>query len=691
MATPLIRTLQPAGGTFYAFSSASRDLSKTFNNDQVKLEFSKFALLNIPDVSVPANKQNYIQFRTIDGSIFTGLSGDNNINLSQSFQNYALNLETLLLTDENYNSGLKKTTAERIFFKWLKELGAIRFRDSNNLEKNPNLNEPRFVEEDKSMSGQRRYQRVVEYVGNIDVTNSVQKSGQSYSEVYINVPTRVGNTPTILFESIEDDNYQPDMIISNNSELLFGRSSATIHPDGLSINAFYDYDANITYSDSNADWHNSQAIDSYFTEPLTFTDSSSVEITKVSSDYLGLVQPFSDINYLRSKLDGISIDFEGINYNDIASDPKISTLQEYNSVEASSNFEFNCVLVYYDIYDVSNPDDRSTNLYGVIFLDNLTPTLNSSYIQRLQKFKPNSVTGLNGNAWSLILNVKFDTTIDNSAIETVINEYSTFSMDLFIDASTQLQEAAKTLIDTQASFLSIVNRVNELENAIYSTEDLNEVKIRLSELESNIENSKLALGDSTALLDLISKNNDNINSIINGDIPIEMQYNTDVIKAGPGVVIDKSVPNKIKIENKNQKYNLNLLYRDPEFTDIIDINSQLDLNQNNIDVYIQLAEFTNMFRIYTENLALSNINIFINDTTSLFKEGQVLKFVWENELDLDNRNILIYTDVLNRFGQGSYNKLIATIPSTELISNKPIFELICLDEVNYTFAVDIIR
>jgi hypothetical protein len=691
MATPLIRTLQPAGGTFYAFSSASRDLSKTFNNDQVKLEFSKFALLNIPDVSTPTNKQNYIQFRTIDGSIFTGLSGDNNINLSQSFQNYALNLESLLLVDENYNSGLKETVAERIFFKWLKELGAIRFRDSNNNEKNPNLNDVRFVEEDSSISGQRRYQRVVEYVGNIDVTNSVQKSGQSYSEVYINVPTRVGNTPTILFESKADDNYQPDMIISNNSELLFGRSSATIHPDGLSIDAFYDFDANITYTDPNANWHNSNGIiDSYFTEPLTFTDSTSVEITKVSSDYLGVPQ-FSDVNYLRSRLDGISIDFDGINYNDIANDPKISTLQEYNSVESSSNFEFNCVLVYYDIYDVSNPDDRATNLYGVIFLDNLTPTLNSSYIQRLQKFKPNSVTGLNGNAWSLILNVKFDTTVDNSAIETVINEYSTFSMDLFIDASTQLQEAAKTLIDTQASFLSIVNRVNELENVIYSTEDLNNVKIRLSELESNIENSKLALGDSTALLDLISKNNDNINSIISGNIPIEIQYNTDVIKQGQGIIIDKSVPNKIKIENKNQKYNLNLIYTDSEFTNIINFNNQLDLNQNNIDCYIQLGEFTNMIRIYSENLALSNINIYINDTTATFKEGQTIKFVWENELNLDNRNILIYTDVLNKFGQGSYNKLIATIPSTDLISSKPIFELICLDEINYTFAVDIIR
>jgi hypothetical protein len=691
MATPLIKTLQANGGTFYAFSSASRDLSKTVNNDQLKFEFTRFALLNIPDVSVPANQQNNIQFRTIDGSIFNGLSGDNNINLAQSFQNYALNIESIILSDENYNSSLKRTVAERVFFKWLKELGAIRFREAGNLEKNQALSEPRFVEEDSSNSGQRRYQRVIEYVGNIDVTNSVQKAGQSYTEVYINVPTRVGNTPTVLFEAHDDDNYQPDMIISGTSELLLGRSSSTIHPDGLSINAFYDFDANITYTDPNANWHNSQAVDSYYTEPLTFTDASSIEITKTQSDYLGTVQPFTDVNFLRSRLDGISLDFNDVNYHAIATDSSISTIQEYNSSSSASNFEFNCVLVYYDIYEVSNPENRATNLYGVIFLDNLTPTTNSSYIQRLQKFKPNPLTGLNGNAWSLILNVKFDSTVDNAAIETVINEYSTFSMDLFIDASTQLQEAAKTLLDTQSSFLQIVNRVDELENSIFSTEDLTEIKIRLNELETNIENSKLALGDSTSLLDLISRNNDNINAIISGNIPVEIQYNTDVIKAGPGINIDKSVPNKIKIENKNQNYNLNLLYRDSEFTDIINATSQLDLNQNTIECYIQLADYTNMIRFNSENLALSNIKIYINDVTSNFKRGQSVKFVWDTDLNINDKNILIYTDVLNRFGQGPLNKLIATIPGSELMSSKPIFELICVDEVNYEFVVDIIR
>ena len=187
MATPLIRTLQAQGGTFYAFTSAARDLSKTLNSDDVKFQFSKFALLNIPNVEVPAQKQNYLQFRTIDGAIFNGLSGDDNINLSESFQNYALNIESILLADDDYDSSIKKTTSERIFFKWLKELGGLRFREADVNEKNQALTEKRFVEENTALSGTQRYQRVVEYVGNIDVSNNVQKAGQTYTEVYLNV------------------------------------------------------------------------------------------------------------------------------------------------------------------------------------------------------------------------------------------------------------------------------------------------------------------------------------------------------------------------------------------------------------------------------------------------------------------------------------------------------------------------
>ena len=172
MATPLIRTPQVSGGVFYAFASASKDLSKTFNNDQLKFQFSKYALLNIPNIEVPLNQQNYIQFLTVDGAIYNGLNADNNVNLAESFQNYALNLEALLMADNDYDITIKQSVAERVFFKWLKELGAIRFRNASITEKSANTGSL-FVEETTATSGTLRYNRVVEYLGNIDVTNNV--------------------------------------------------------------------------------------------------------------------------------------------------------------------------------------------------------------------------------------------------------------------------------------------------------------------------------------------------------------------------------------------------------------------------------------------------------------------------------------------------------------------------------------
>ena len=265
--TPLIKTPQADGGTFYTFSSSARDLSKTLNNDELKLVFSKFVLLNIPDFDrlnpvTFDSYENYMQFDTIDGMIASGgLKGDPNVNFTESLQNYALNLEELIISDSSYDNTTQRSVAERVFFKWMKETGAMRFRPATNLEKNPGVTRPLFVEEDTMETGDYQYRRVVKYVGDIDIVNNVDKAGEAYTELYINVPTEVGGTPTILFDSISDVNYQPSLRIQGKDEFILGRGPSTVQPQGLSINAFYDYDdtlfgdpANGGYTDPNANW-----------------------------------------------------------------------------------------------------------------------------------------------------------------------------------------------------------------------------------------------------------------------------------------------------------------------------------------------------------------------------------------------------------------------------------------------------
>lgn len=222
--TPFIRPLQVQGGTFYTFSSSAEDLSFTFNNSVNKFRFSKFALLNIPDIDNNSNSgTNYIRLNGPDSAFLdwansTGLiiTGDGNIDFSQSFQSYCLNLESTITGTDEYDSTLKQNVSERIFFKWLREIGAIRFRAADSTEVVATLDQntvttvdglpvtqKRYVEGDAASGTTGAYgltgavyNNVIQYIGNLDIVNSVKNSTNTYSEVYVYVPTKDGNTPT---------------------------------------------------------------------------------------------------------------------------------------------------------------------------------------------------------------------------------------------------------------------------------------------------------------------------------------------------------------------------------------------------------------------------------------------------------------------------------------------------------------
>lgn len=695
-ATPLIATPKTQGGTFYAFSSASRDMSRTLNNSNIKFVFSKFVALNLPnigklDFNTFSQYQNLIQFDAIDGSINNKLSGDVNIDLAESLQNYALNLETLLLNNNDYNTDIKKSVSERVFFKWLKETGSIRFKDAiENIDYPSTLGDLRFLEEDEKITGSTRYSRVVQYIGDIDIVNNVDKAGETYTEIWLHIPTEVGHTPTILFDTIEDDNYKSDLIITGTDEFLFGRNVSSIHPEGLRVNAFYDYDDAVNYTDPNANVFSqtplSQYTNSYFTEQSNFNDSSNTDIRKYPADY-GLTG--TGTAYRRSKLDGISIDFEASNYLAITSSPNISSISQFNGSDKSKSFDFNAILVYYDIFDANNPSDKATNLFGILVLDNVTPTSNGGYIQRLPKIKPNKVTKQNGNSWGMVLNLKIDASVANSEIDSIINEYNTFSMGLFADTMAQLQESITLFTQIRSSVNTYENRIFNLENSVFNVDGIQILNQRMDLLEQSLNNAQLAFSQSTTLLDLIAANSDAIQAIISGNTTVQLQYNTDVIESGSGVKLDKSIPNKIKIENKVQEYNIVPTYNNSGI--YIDSINQLDLNSTNITINAELNEFTNMYRIYTKNTAISDIKIRIDDSSYRFKKGQTIRIVFNDILNINFNNIVIYTDTNNVFSQGSLNLKIAQIDDTSLLSNRPIIELICLDDNVYSFAYDILR
>jgi hypothetical protein len=701
--TPLIKTPQADGGTFYTFSSSAKDLSRTLNNDDLKLVFSKFVLLNLPDMdrldpTTFSQYQNYMQFDTIDGAIAAGgLKGDPNVNFTESLQNYALNLEELIISDAGYDNTTNLTVTERVFFKWLKETGAMRFREATVLEQVGGLTTPRFCEEAEATTGTRQYNPVVKYIGAIDIVNNVDKAGEAYTELYINVPTEVGKTPTILFDSISDTNYQPSLKIQGTSEWILGRNSATIHPQGLDTLAWYDYDQPLQgpnsagYTDPNANWMDEttppSTLDSYFTEPTTFTSVLNANIRKYPNDY-GNPPGYSGSAYVRSELDGISIDFNAADYQQIATNPAISTIPQFNGSDLAQSFEFNAVLVYYDMVDLSNSDNTTTNLYGILLLDNVTPTTDGGYIQRYPKYKPNATTGQNGNSYGFKINLRFDASPGSAGVDTIVNDYNTFSMGLFSDASAQLQASAQIFQRQQLEIADMEIRLAAMENTLNSVSTSAFLQSQITTLNTKVDNASLAFASSTTLLDLIAKNSDEIQALANGEVSTKLQYNTSVVQQGTGITINTNTPNQIQVSSNVQAYKLMVPVNNNDIQ--ITVTNPLNLNVVQPKVFTELDTYTNMLRLDTINEAGGDLNIYIDDTGTQWRTGQTLRLTFNNTLLIGSRNIRLYTDAPSRLNSGSYGKLAATIPNTDL-SNIPIIDLICTEQGVLTFVYDIVK
>jgi hypothetical protein len=114
---------------------------------------------------------------------------------------------------------------------------------------------------------------------------------------------------------------------------------------------------------------------------------------------------------------------------------------------------------------------------------------------------------------------------------------------------------------------------------------------------------------------------------------------------------------------------------------------------NNI---LELGTFTNYFvhqNSGTQIVLIKDLQIFINDSVSSWKKGQVLRLVFEDELVPSIYDVKIYTDATNKANTGVYGVNIAVLNDLDFTPslNKPIFEIICLDETLLKFRIDKIR
>lgn len=669
--TPLLKKLNKQGSTFYTFSSAAKDLSKCLGNSSVlEFRFSHFALINIPDIKneySPNNMENVSdsegnKMNLTENFICTtdfGSGKQTSYMLATMLQNYVFNFEECLIS-RSEPTDTHRSLAERVFWHWMYHTGAISWREAAQGSECV----PTRTRRIEGNGGSSEYNRVVQYLGNIDITNNVDINSDAYTELYIHTPAEAGYTPVVLWlndNTGENDIFAKDMTYEcRNDSYIFGQDdengaydNSDTDPAELSYRAVYDID------------NENENDDAYITE-----DSDN---------------------------EGICIDFDAESYWEIMNSSAINTMDEYNASVLSDSFEFNAVLVYYDIIDKGD-GSRTSNLYGVMFLDDVVSVNGTEYIQRYPKYKPTE-GAVNGNSYGFKLNLRIDIEPNKQGITTLVNEYNTYSMGLFADAIMRIQECTNTFMHLRDEQYELTQKYNELETIIKSIYNVDALKIKVDELERTVENAGIALSDTNAILDLIYSNSKRIDQLAKGKIPSSLAIGLDIIKPDYNIAIDTSDGQSARVGVRNigwQQCTITAI-NDASRTAITP-NAKLDLgsmDRGDNRVSGVMKDGNNMIRLYTDpsSLCRYDIKIYVDDTLSSWRNGQTLRIVFPTlpKETLGTHTITVYTDKTCKSGQCADIEMgygcECTISPDNLIGDNPIIDITCIDE-NFTLGND---
>lgn len=141
---PLYKRLKTNGTSFYAFPGAAEDISAAYQNQNYKMYFSKYILLNLPKQNTESgsgvnSKPVYWDFdnafkRSNQSTPATSYQDQ----LVESLRNYVANFEVTMKesrlnnTEYYYDNTVLDTPTEKIFWKWCKSLNLLQLETANN-------------------------------------------------------------------------------------------------------------------------------------------------------------------------------------------------------------------------------------------------------------------------------------------------------------------------------------------------------------------------------------------------------------------------------------------------------------------------------------------------------------------------------------------------------------------------------
>lgn len=590
MSTPLLKGLRGKGTTFYAFPSTSANPNPDFN---------KFVLINIP-----AKKDDEIldfDKSSFDSGIFDIYTQDVNPTNSyadqmiESLRNYCFNHDTVMRESrissrkEFYNIEESKTPTEKIFWKWLRKMGAMDFEpathkvdwdknlsdfDNNNADVTTNTDyfrkylwkerevidytiesitylgatslgtsiiqiyidypakfkvgdyvvfsgetigdlsidesyEVLDVEYELDSSnlpvGVRvsvnetlmnygvltpdgnitlDYNRVVQYIGEINVKSEVHTASKDETEITAYVPHQAGKTPSILFEIDSDTNYYPGLempIMADEIQVEIKgaenlnspiRQNPSEYP-GLYYGQFDTL--NKTYTASMGDKLR------YSGKYYGIDRNNNVGLS--AENYVELLSEFN-----ADKIDGLCLDFDLTHYlkMSIVDESVGFNFDEFNQIsiddEAPEDFEYNAVLWYYENENLDGT--VSSSLYGITFLNNPDNDDDSdgTHISTYEKLV--NTEEHDGLSYQHVLNLS--TSVDNDTSSLAFDPLTlnnTFGFDLYSNVMSNVGKLNESFVTIINEFVKLNVEMNNMRSLIYTQTDIDLIKNKLKNLE----------------------------------------------------------------------------------------------------------------------------------------------------------------------------------------------------------------
>lgn len=480
------------------------------------------------------------------------------------------------------------------------------------------------------------YDRLIQYVGEVNGISNVQEANRSYTEVYAHIPDHTGQTPDILFRTLIDNNYGPN--------LSFPILPSQYQPEILGGELF---NSPIVSSPQN---YPGSYLGQFDTLDFTY-ETATGDFARRSGNYFGVSGDINNPVVDGSTLDGVTVDFN-INHYVKMNLPRrsLTNFDQFNAQQTNNqppaDFEFNAIMWYYTVEN--SVGESKTNLYGISFLDHPDNNpIDSEIGLRFPSYKKLVSNGnQDGSSYAFSLNLNFNI-INENPIETYNPEAinSLFSMNLFNDAMRKLSSINDSFLNIISEQISVNDEIFNIKSLLYTQTDINVLNTKIKNLESllrlystnqMLSSETISVSNIPGTPPLVSLNN------ISTDYSSIDIYKTSQLYNAQGIIplslaVTQNRSFMIKIIN-NDSVDLNLPNNDKltivfdrdlyirQSVDII-IDSDLFSTQNKkLDIYMKSQFSTSPNPVEVVLIGGIDLPVYYNSTTQL----QNSSYMWSD-------------------------------------------------------------